>query len=1323
MKFLFAFASMLMASVLLPSVLLAGAPQTITFRTIPNQTFGQPPFLVSAQATSGLPVTFTISTPAVCKISQGLVTLAATGICTIAAAQPGNAAFEGAATVRQSFIVKRAGASGALSPAPGSPFTVGPNAFAVAVADFNLDGIPDIAVLNGSANNVTLLLGNGTGGFTTAPGSPFAAGVGPQSPVIADFNGDGFPDLAVANSTSSGLTILLGNGQGGFPTTIPVPLAAGTSPVSLAVGDFNGDGFADLAVADRVGSSLISLLGNGKGGFTAAPGSPFTLGISYIGPVSIVVGDFNEDGIQDVAVVNQLSNNIAVLPGNGNGAFGQSTTGFLRTGAQPLSIVAGDFNLDGHLDLATADNAGNSVTVYLGNGLGDFSAAPASPFTASSPWSLAVGDLNGDGNPDLIAGTAGAGVMALLGDGNGGFGAATASPSAAIPISIAIGDFNGDGLADLATANYGVNSVTVLLGGVATTTLVLTTPAATVPVNQAIPLTATLSVQGVAFNPPGGVVTFIDGTTLLGASNQSSSPYTFTASGLQGGTHVLTAVYSGDSRSLASTSAPITIFAGGPTPTLSSLSPATWMPGGAPFTLTVNGAGFAQGAQVLWNGTALSTKFVSATQLAASANAAVLSSSGSALISVADPWADSNSLQYAVLLPAITTLSPATWLVGGPDFTLTVNGSNFTAGSLVQWNGNVLTTKFVSATQLTVAVASGTIASAGAASLTVQNAPGALSNAVVYPDSLPAVTTVNPATYLVGGAGYTLTVNGTGFVPGSQVEWNGSGLVTKFVSATQVTAAVSAANIASGGTVNVAVSNGVGAASGSVTVTGILPTITTLSPVAGWLVGGADFTLTVNGTGFVANSQVIWNSILLVTKPISATQLTATVPAGTTSLPGAASITVSNAPGAVSNAVAYPDILPTITTLAPATWLIDGPAFTLTVNGTGFVPNSQVEWNGSPLFTKFVSATQVTASVAATQISAPAPVSIAVLNAVGAVSNAITYAAAGPTLSALNPTTAVATGNDFKLCTTGTNFDAASQVQWNGTALTTTFVSATSLCATVTAALIAVSGTGVVTVVNPDGTLSGKIGFVVTNPVPAVPQGGVVPIYSNIAVIQPGSWVSVYGAGLANGDYIWNGGFPTTLGGTSVTVNGKSAYLWSVSPGQINMQAPDDTATGLVKVVISGPFGPITTTVTLAATAPSFSLWPGTHYASAAILTPDGSGAYGNGGYDLMGPAQTDGLNTRPVKAGETMLLYGVGFGPTKPVVPAGAVFSGSAPSATPATVTIGGIKAQVLFCGITSAGLYQLNIVVPAVPSGDQALIAKVGTSQAQTGVLVNVK
>ena len=201
---------------------------------------------------------------------------------------------------------------------------------------------------------------------------------------------------------------------------------------------------------------------------------------------------------------------------------------------------------------------------------------------------------------------------------------------------------------------------------------------------------------------------------------------------------------------------------------------------------------------MLWNGTALLTKFVSATQLTAGATAAVISSSGSAVISVTDLWAMSNPLTYTALLPTITTLSPAFWLIGGPDFTLTVNGSNFSGGSLVQWNGNVLTTKLVSATQLTAAVPSGTIASAGAANLTVQNAPGAISNSVVYPDSLPAVTSVSPTTYLIGGAGYTIIVNGTAFVPGSQVEWNGSGLVTKFVTGTQLSALVAATNIASG---------------------------------------------------------------------------------------------------------------------------------------------------------------------------------------------------------------------------------------------------------------------------------------------------------------------------------------------------------------------------------------------------------------------------------------------------------------------------------------------------------------------------------------------
>jgi uncharacterized protein (TIGR03437 family) len=286
----------------------------------------------------------------------------------------------------------------------------------------------------------------------------------------------------------------------------------------------------------------------------------------------------------------------------------------------------------------------------------------------------------------------------------------------------------------------------------------------------------------------------------------------------------------------------------------------------------------------------------------------------------------------------------------------------------------------------------------------------------------------------------------------------------------------------------------------------------------------------------------------------------------------------------------------------------------------------------------------------------------------------------------------------------------------------TTFVSASSLCAPVPAALVAAAGQAIIFILNPDGNQSASVNLPVTQPVPTITKGGVVPICSSSNVIQPSSWVSIYGTNLASTTAVWNGDFPTSLGGTSVTIDGKPAYLWSVSPGQINLQAPDDTTTGSVPVVVTTPLGMATATVTLAAASPSFSLLPGGSYPAAVILTPNGSGAYGNGTYDLLGPSGAFSFNTRPAKVGETVLLYGVGFGPTNPVVSAGMSYSGAAPVTNPVTITVGGVSAKVLFCGLVGAGLYQITIVVPKATAGDQTLVASVGAAQSQTGVSVTI-
>jgi uncharacterized protein (TIGR03437 family) len=244
-----------------------------------------------------------------------------------------------------------------------------------------------------------------------------------------------------------------------------------------------------------------------------------------------------------------------------------------------------------------------------------------------------------------------------------------------------------------------------------------------------------------------------------------------------------------------------------------------------------------------------------------------------------------------------------------------------------------------------------------------------------------------------------------------------------------------------------------------------------------------------------------------------------------------------------------------------------------------------------------------------------------------------------------------------------------------------------------------------------------------STPVPVISNGGVVALSSSANSIQPGEWISIFGANLAAAPATWNGDFPTTLGGVTVTINNKPAYLWFVSSTQLNVQAPDDSTRGRVTVTVTNSYGTAVSSVVLSPASPSFSLLGDGKHAAGVIVTADGSGAYGGGTYDLLGPKGAFGFATRPVKAGETLILYGVGFGPTSPAVAAGSAYSGAASTVTPVQITIGGVQAPVAFAGITSAGLYQFNITVPAVSSGDKALQATVNGFQTQPGPLVTVQ
>src|SRR5205809_4186120 len=260
-------------------------------------------------------------------------------------------------------------------------FPVGSDSITVAVGDFNGDGVPDLVVANEGCNNVAVLLGNGDGTFRAA--QFFPSGTNPISPAVGDFNRDGLPDLAVANYGNNNISVLLGNGDGTFRPAVYFP--AGTLPSFVAVGQFNADGILDLAVTNAWSNDVSVLLGNGDGTFQA-PRS-FAVGSS---PLSAAVADINGDGRLDLAVANYGNpsvgdlGSVVVLLGNGDGTF-QPALPF-TVGTNPESVVVGDFNRDGKLDLAVANFHSNSVSVLINT-----SGAPAPTYTLSaSPSSVTV---------------------------------------------------------------------------------------------------------------------------------------------------------------------------------------------------------------------------------------------------------------------------------------------------------------------------------------------------------------------------------------------------------------------------------------------------------------------------------------------------------------------------------------------------------------------------------------------------------------------------------------------------------------------------------------------------------------------------------------------------------------------------------------------------------------------------------------------------------------------------------------------------------------------------------------------------------------------
>ena len=350
-----------------------------------------------------------------------------------------------------------------FSPAVNYPAGTGPQE--VVTADFNNDGRLDLAVANSTSDNVSVLLGNGNGTFQAAKNS--AAGDNPLSIAVGDFNADGKLDLAAANGGTTGVSVMRGNGDGTFqaPSTIDI----GSDPRSVAVGDFNGDGKLDIAATSNIywpgyggyyygyygyyeGQASV-LLGNGAGSFAAPVSS--SLGAGY--HTSAAADDLNGDGKDDFVAVNSDYGMATVALGASTGAP-LGTASSYNTGWYPQAVTVGDFTGDGNLDLATA---GQTVDILPGLGDGTFQGV-VRQFV--DPAAIAATDFNADGKLDVVTADPWTQVVSvMLGGGNGTLSPPTNHAAGTNPTAVAAGDFNGDGRADVAAANAGSGNVSVLL--------------------------------------------------------------------------------------------------------------------------------------------------------------------------------------------------------------------------------------------------------------------------------------------------------------------------------------------------------------------------------------------------------------------------------------------------------------------------------------------------------------------------------------------------------------------------------------------------------------------------------------------------------------------------------------------------------------------------------------------------------------------------------------------------------------------------------------------------------------------------------------------
>jgi len=656
------------------------------------------------------------------------------------------------------------------------------------------------------------------------------------------------------------------------------------------------------------------------------------------------------------------------------------------TGVSPVSTPAGSANFK--LDISGTNFTPESstswgttplATSYFGSTRLRV-AVPSRLVATPSTASLAVSTTAGTANA-MVNTTGGASPEVAL--------AAPAITSLG-PTSVTVGGaaftltINGTNFTSAATSSWGSTALTTtyvsatkltaavpasLIAAVGTASVTVTTAggtssAATFTINPPKPtitsmtpgsvvqgsVALTLTVNGTNFLP-GTLATVVKfGGTALATTYVSSTQVTAVLPSSQivsaGTISVSVATAGGTSSSVSFTVNPAP-------PVITTISPGHVTAGSAAFLLSVVGTHFASTTTINWGTTPLVTTSVGGAILEATVPASLVTTVGTASITVTSAGGTSAPVTFSITQPqtVLTSLSPAAASAGGAKFTLTINGTNFPSTTQARWETTWLATTRVSATQLTASVPASLIATAGTASVTVYSSGdgGWAENSIFFTvnPAAPAITSLTPSSTTAGGAGFMLTIKGTAFTPASTSAWGSVALDTIYVSPTQLTMAVPASLIVDAGTASITVTTGDGAsAPATFTIKPAPPSISGLSPSL-VMAGGAAFTMTISGEYFTSAATVRWGSTALATTYVSATELTAAVPATLIATSGTASVTVSTAAGTSASAALTinPGIQITTTALPSGT---AGNAYSGPINVTGGVPGYSWTVTGLP---------------------------------------------------------------------------------------------------------------------------------------------------------------------------------------------------------------------------------------------------------------------------------------------------------------------------------------------------------------------------------------